>query len=50
MERPQPVQWGDADESPVFDTQMATLGRSADEDIQMLEDLRMPIGALSAAI
>jgi biotin synthase len=29
---------------------LTTLGRSADEDIQMLEDLRMPIGALSAAI
>src|ERR1700722_937090 len=29
---------------------LTTLGRSSDEDIQMLEDLRMPIGALSAAI
>ena len=29
---------------------LTTLGRSAGEDIQMLEDLRMPIGALSAAI
>jgi biotin synthase len=29
---------------------LTTLGRSADEDLQMLEDLRMPIGALSAAI
>jgi biotin synthase len=29
---------------------LTTLGRSADEDIQMLEDLRMPIGALTAAI
>jgi biotin synthase len=29
---------------------LTTLGRSADEDIQMLSDLRMPIGALSAAI
>jgi biotin synthase len=28
---------------------LTTLGRSADEDLQMLEDLRMPIGALSAA-
>jgi len=29
---------------------LTTLGRSADEDLQMLADLRMPIGALSAAI
>jgi biotin synthase len=29
---------------------LTTLGRSADEDIQMLSDLRMPIGALSVAI
>jgi biotin synthase len=29
---------------------LTTLGRSAGEDIQMLEDLRMPIGALGAAI
>ncbi len=29
---------------------LTTLGRSAEEDIQMLEDLRMPIGALTAAI
>jgi biotin synthase len=29
---------------------LTTLGRSADEDLLMLADLRMPIGALSAAI
>jgi biotin synthase len=29
---------------------LTTLGRSADEDLQMLSDLRMPVGALSAAI
>jgi biotin synthase len=29
---------------------LTTLGRSADEDLQMLADLRMPVGALSAAI
>jgi biotin synthase len=29
---------------------LTTLGRSPEEDLQMLEDLRMPIGALSAAI
>jgi biotin synthase len=29
---------------------LTTLGRSAEEDLQMLADLRMPIGALSAAI
>ncbi len=29
---------------------LTTLGRSPDEDLRMLEDLRMPIGALSAAI
>ena len=29
---------------------LTTLGRSPDEDLQMLEDLRMPIGALSKAI
>jgi biotin synthase len=29
---------------------LTTLGRSAEEDLQMLGDLRMPIGALSAAI
>ncbi|HWF17500.1 MAG TPA: biotin synthase BioB [Acidimicrobiales bacterium] len=29
---------------------LTTLGRSANEDLQMLEDLRMPIGALSVAI
>jgi biotin synthase len=29
---------------------LTTLGRSADEDLQMLEDLSMPIGALSKAI
>jgi biotin synthase len=29
---------------------LTTLGRSADEDLQMLTDLRMPVGALSAAI
>ena len=29
---------------------LTTLGRSSEEDLQMLEDLRMPIGALSAAI
>jgi len=28
---------------------LTTLGRSADEDLQMLEDLQMPIGALSKA-
>ena len=28
---------------------LTTLGRSADEDLRMLDDLRMPIGALSAA-
>ena len=28
---------------------LTTLGRSADEDLQMLDDLRMPIGALSKA-
>ncbi len=29
---------------------LTTLGRSPEEDLRMLEDLRMPIGALSAAI
>lgn len=29
---------------------LTTLGRSAEEDLQMLEDLQMPIGALSKAI
>jgi biotin synthase len=29
---------------------LTTLGRSAEEDLQMLQDLRMPIGALDAAI
>ncbi|MDQ1436926.1 MAG: biotin synthase [Acidimicrobiaceae bacterium] len=29
---------------------LTTLGRSADEDLQMLEDLRMPIGALSPVL
>jgi biotin synthase len=29
---------------------LTTLGRSADEDLQMLEDLQMPIGALSKVI
>lgn len=29
---------------------LTTLGRSADEDLRMLEDLRMPIGALSTAL
>ena len=29
---------------------LTTLGRSADEDMQMLADLRMPIGAITAAI
>ncbi|HWE67313.1 MAG TPA: biotin synthase BioB [Acidimicrobiales bacterium] len=29
---------------------LTTLGRSSDEDLQMLADLRMPIGALTAAI
>jgi biotin synthase len=29
---------------------LTTLGRSAEEDLQMLADLRMPIGALTAAI
>jgi biotin synthase len=29
---------------------LTTLGRSSDEDLQMLSDLRMPIGALTAAI
>jgi len=29
---------------------LTTLGRSTDEDLQMLADLRMPIGALTAAI
>ncbi len=29
---------------------LTTLGRSAEEDLKMLEDLRMPIGALTAAI
>lgn len=29
---------------------LTTLGRTPDEDLQMLDDLRMPIGALSAAI
>jgi biotin synthase len=28
---------------------LTTLGRSPDEDLRMLEDLRMPVGALSAA-
>ena len=28
---------------------LTTLGRSADQDLKMLEDLRMPVGALSAA-
>jgi len=29
---------------------LTTLGRTPDEDLRMLEDLRMPIGALSAAL
>ena len=29
---------------------LTTLGRSPDEDLRMLEDLRMPVGTLSAAI
>jgi biotin synthase len=29
---------------------LTTLGRSPDEDLRMLDDLRMPIGALSKAI
>ena len=29
---------------------LTTLGRSPDEDLQMLDDLRMPIGALSKVI
>jgi len=29
---------------------LTTLGRSADDDLRMLDDLRMPIGALSAAL
>ena len=29
---------------------LTTLGRSPDEDLQMLDDLRMPIGALGAAL
>ncbi|MGA2520734.1 MAG: biotin synthase BioB, partial [Acidimicrobiales bacterium] len=29
---------------------LTTLGRSPDEDLRMLEDLRMPVGALSAAL
>ncbi|MHB8680551.1 MAG: biotin synthase BioB [Acidimicrobiales bacterium] len=29
---------------------LTTLGRSPEEDLQMLEDLRMPVGALSAAL
>jgi biotin synthase len=29
---------------------LTTLGRSPEDDLQMLEDLRMPIGALSVAI
>jgi len=29
---------------------LTTLGRSAEEDLQMLDDLRMPIGALTAAL
>ncbi|HET6793087.1 MAG TPA: hypothetical protein VFH45_01515, partial [Acidimicrobiales bacterium] len=29
---------------------LTTLGRSPDEDLRMLEDLRMPIGALSKAL
>jgi biotin synthase len=29
---------------------LTTLGRSPEDDLQMLDDLRMPIGALSAAI
>jgi biotin synthase len=28
---------------------LTTLGRTPDEDLQMLEDLQMPIGALSKA-
>jgi len=29
---------------------LTTLGRSADEDIQMLHDLRMPVGALTGVL
>jgi biotin synthase len=29
---------------------LTTLGRSAEEDLAMLQDLRMPIGAVSAAL
>ncbi|HUY64047.1 MAG TPA: biotin synthase BioB [Acidimicrobiales bacterium] len=29
---------------------LTTLGRSAEEDLRMLEDLRMPVGALTAAL
>jgi biotin synthase len=29
---------------------LTTLGRSADEDLQMLSDLRMPVGALTGIL
>jgi biotin synthase len=29
---------------------LTTLGRSAEQDLKMLEDLKMPVGALSAAL
>jgi biotin synthase len=29
---------------------LTTLGRSADEDLQMLDDLQMPIGALTGVL
>ena len=29
---------------------LTTLGRSPEEDLRMLEDLRMPLGALTAAL
>jgi biotin synthase len=29
---------------------LTTLGRSPDEDLAMLEDLRMPVGALGQAL
>jgi biotin synthase len=29
---------------------LTTLGRSVDEDLQMLSDLRMPVGALTGVL
>ena len=29
---------------------LTTLGRNPDEDLQMLEDLKMPVGALSGVL